>query len=152
MTLCVCWQPQIQSIQEGENTLGMEQNESLKGNAKWVYRVQRRACSGIIWKWWVAAGQNWPVNRICVGCQIWDHQPRQESESEVCLNFVPEWGNTRLYALGKPGIRELYLRIRYINSIAFRLPGYHCMIRDILYWISVRRVEKLRAILLCNRQ
>jgi hypothetical protein len=32
MTLCVRWQTQIQSIQEGENMLGMEQNESFKGN------------------------------------------------------------------------------------------------------------------------
>jgi len=28
--------------------LGMEQNESFKGNVKWVYTVQRRAWSGII--------------------------------------------------------------------------------------------------------
>jgi hypothetical protein len=48
MTLYVCWQPQIQSIQEGENMLGMEQNESFKGNAKRVFTVQRRAWSGII--------------------------------------------------------------------------------------------------------
>jgi len=27
--------------------LRMEQNESLKGNVKWEYKVQRGACSGI---------------------------------------------------------------------------------------------------------
>jgi hypothetical protein len=30
-----------------ENMLGMAQNESLKGNAKWVYTVQTRAWSPI---------------------------------------------------------------------------------------------------------
>jgi len=48
MTLCVCWQPQIQSIHEGENMLGMEQNESFKGNVQRVFTVQRRVWSGII--------------------------------------------------------------------------------------------------------
>jgi len=131
--------------------LGMKQNESFKGNAKWVYRVHRRAWSGIICKYLVAAGQNWPVNGICVRCQIRDHELRQVSEFEVCLNFIPERGNIRLYASDKPGIREPCLRIRYINSILRRLYVYPWMIRDILYWICLRGVETLRAIPLCNR-
>jgi hypothetical protein len=35
-------------MEEGENMLEIEQNESFKGNAKSVYMVQRCARSGII--------------------------------------------------------------------------------------------------------
>jgi len=48
MTLCVCRQPQIQSILEQNNILGRKQNKSFKGNVKWVYMVQKHARTGII--------------------------------------------------------------------------------------------------------
>jgi len=137
----VCWEPQIQSI---------EQNESFKRNAKWVYTVQRRAWSGMICEWWVPDCRNQPLNRTGVLCQIWDHCTRQESGSEVYLNIIPERGNTRLYSLEKPGIRELCLGIRYLNSISRRKSFYPRMIGDILCWICLRGVEMLIAILLCN--
>jgi len=68
----------------------------------------------------------------------------------MCLNFIPEQGKTWLYSSGKPGIRKLCLRIRYINTISLRQSFYPWMIRDILCWMCLRRVEKLTAILLCN--
>jgi hypothetical protein len=76
-----------------------------------------------------AACQNWLLNGICVRCQIGDNQTRQHSACEVRLNFVPERGNGRLYASGKPGIREPCLRIQHINSISLRLSFYTWMIR-----------------------
>jgi hypothetical protein len=60
---------------------------------------------------------------------MWDDQTRQDSAFEVCLNFIPERGNARLYYSGKPGICEPCLRIRYINSISLRLSFYPGMIR-----------------------
>ena len=72
-------------------------------------------------------------------------------EFEVCLNFIPQRGYTRLYSSGKPAIHEPCLRIWYINSISLRQSVYPWMMRDILYWICLRRVEKLKAILLCNQ-
>ena len=53
----------------------------------------------------------------------------------MCLNFIPERGNTWLYASGKAEIGEPCLRIGYINSISLRLSLYPRMIRDILHWI-----------------
>jgi hypothetical protein len=36
------------AFRKKNNMLEMEQNESFKGNAKWVYTVQRRALNKII--------------------------------------------------------------------------------------------------------
>jgi len=38
----------FKAFRKEENMVGMEQNELFNGNAKWVYMVQRRACSGFI--------------------------------------------------------------------------------------------------------
>jgi len=69
---------------------------------------------------------------------------------EVCLNFITERRNTRLYSSGKGEIREPCLRIRCINSILVTLSFYRWTIRDILCWICLRKVKKLTAILFCN--
>jgi len=45
----------------------------------------------------------------------------------MCLKFIPEQGNARLYASGKPGIRQPFLRIRYTNSISLR-QSFDCWI------------------------
>jgi hypothetical protein len=115
-----------------------------------VFTVQRRAWSGIICEYWVPACRNLLLNRICVQCQFWDHRTQQESGCEVCLNFIPEQGNTWLYSLGKSGIHEPCFRIRCSNWISFRQSIYPWMIRDILWWLCLRRVEMLIAILMCN--
>ena len=77
--------------------------------------------------------RNYPLNRICMRCHLSDDHTRQESGSEVCLNLIPEWGNTRLDSSGELGVREQCLKIRYISLISLRQPFYHWMIRDILY-------------------
>jgi len=107
-------------------------------NCSWVMRngyTWFRGVPGAGWcvnnKWWVVKIGLW----ICVRRQIWDFQPQQVSGSEVCLNIIPERGNTQQYASGKPGICKLCLRIRYINSISHRQFFNHRMIRDELCWM-----------------
>jgi len=41
--MCVLARHRFKPFRKEENMLGMEQNESFKGNEKWVFTVQRRS-------------------------------------------------------------------------------------------------------------
>jgi len=149
-TLCVCWPPLIQRIQGGR--------KYAWNGAKWIIQgwceVGIRgsaACPELDHIVILSGGlSKWPLNRISMWCSIWDYQPWQESGSEVCLNSIPERGNTWLHSLGKPGIHEPCLRTRYINLISRRQFFYPWMIRHILCWIWLRKVKKSKVILICH--
>jgi len=91
MTLCVPWQPQIQSIQEEQKY----DSNWAKWSVQWWCEVgihSSKAClyldsmltlTGILSKlafWIEYAGR----------CYIWHHHTRQDSGSQVTLNFVAE--------------------------------------------------------------
>jgi hypothetical protein len=140
MTLCVCWQGQSQSIQEGR--------EYAWNGAKCI--AQRCALE---WKHRLMMSGGWSNLDFEWNMQGVSNLRRSNSTGwclGVCLNFIPEEGNAQLYSSGKAGIWELCLWKRYINSISLRQLFYLWMIKDMVCWICLRRVMKKTAILLWN--
>jgi hypothetical protein len=140
----------FKQFRKEENIVVIKQNEAFKGNAKWVYIVQRWAYSGLICNYRVVTCQSRPLNRICAWCQIWEHQTFQESGSEVCLIFIPEGGNTQLYSSGQCGIYVPHIRMWYIHVISLRQSFYPWMSRNQLSRNSLRWVENWTANHLCD--